>query len=46
MEARDGVKKKCLPKDLDLFNKYFDNNIIFKLAEMLNKKYIEEYDSK
>lgn len=42
-EAKDGVKGKCLPKDLALFNNFFPNNMIFKLGELLNKQYINDY---
>lgn len=45
-EAKDGVKGKCLPKDLAFFNKFFQNNMLFRLGEMLNNEYIKSCDKK
>ena len=48
-EARDGIGKKCLPKDIHLINDLFKNNIIFKTAINLDEKYKlkrEEYNKK
>lgn len=42
-EARDGVKGKCLPKDLGLYNKYFNTNGLSKIMEALNNEYISKY---
>lgn len=42
-EARDGVKGKCLPKDLALYNKCFANNPLSKIMEALNNEYIRKH---
>lgn len=44
-DARDGVKGKCLPKDMAIFNKFFPSNLIFKIAEFSNEKYKQLFDS-
>lgn len=41
-EARDGVKGKCLPKDLALYNKFFGLNPLSKVMEALNTQYIKQ----
>lgn len=43
-EARDGVKGKCLPKDLGLFNKMFPCNFASQMLYQLNQNYIKEND--
>ncbi len=42
-EARDGVKGKCLPKDLALYNKYFSNNPLSRVMEAMNNEYISKH---
>ena len=37
-EARDGVKGKCLPKDVAIFNSHFAS-VMFNIAELLNEKH-------
>ena len=44
-EARDGIKGICLPKDIKLFNEYFKENKMFKLAEKINEDYNERYQN-
>lgn len=39
-EARDGVKGKCLPKDMKLLTDYFKDNQALKTLYELNEKYI------
>lgn len=39
-EARDGVKGKCLPKDIKLIDETFGRESIFSLARILNDDYI------
>lgn len=41
-EARDGIGGKCLPKDVELINKYFPKNTMFKMAIELNENYKKE----
>lgn len=40
-EAREGIKGKCLQKDLRFFNDYFSDNVLFKKALEINEKYVE-----
>lgn len=39
MEARTGIEGRCLPKDMELLNGYFTNNILFKVAAKIDRKY-------
>ncbi len=41
-EARTGIGGKCLPKDIGLLNKFFDNNELFKAALEANARYENE----
>lgn len=41
-EARDGIKGKCLPKDVEMLAEFFDNKVLKLLIEM-NKTYTEKY---
>jgi len=45
-EAKDGVKGKCLPKDLAFFNKHYKEGMLFRLGEMLNEQYIRNNSDK
>ena len=45
-EARDGVGGKCLPKDIELIDKYIGQNNIFSIARSLNDLYIRYYRGK
>lgn len=42
-EARDGIKGKCLPKDINIINTYFDQNQLFELSLKINQRYEKEY---
>jgi len=44
-EARDGVKGKCLPKDLGLFNKTFPSNTASQMLYLLNEQFIKDNDN-
>ena len=46
LDARDGIKGHCLPKDIGLLNKHFPDNQIFKAAVNINKRYIERKEEK
>lgn len=42
LEARDGIKRHCLPKDIKLINDNFDiDNLLFTSAEKIDKRYKE-----
>lgn len=43
-EPRDGVKGKCLPKDLKLFNKAFPGNLASNMLYLLNEQFIKDCD--
>lgn len=45
LEARDGIGKHCLPKDIKIINKYFENDL-FKACHKLNSKYVKKYGRK
>jgi len=45
MEARDGIGKHCLPKDINIINNFFKNNTFFKIAVNTDKKYRQYLDS-
>ena len=40
-EARDGVKGKCLPKDLNFFTEHYPKGLLFRVGKMLNEEYIK-----
>jgi len=40
LEARDGIGGHCLGKDINIINKRWNKNDIFKAAEKSNKKYV------
>lgn len=42
-EARDGINGKCLPKDVEFVNKFFEGNKIFNYAIQVDKRYKIEY---
>jgi UDP-N-acetyl-D-mannosaminuronic acid dehydrogenase len=44
-EARDGVRGKCLPKDMAIFNRFFSDNMMYKMAEFSNEKHKELFGS-
>lgn len=41
-EARDGIKGKCLTKDIGLLNEYFKDNLLFNSAVKIDEKYQDE----
>lgn len=38
-EARQGIDGHCLPKDIDIVDRYFKDNLMFKSAMVINRKY-------
>lgn len=38
-EARNGIGGKCLPKDCNFINSFFDGNMLFRTALMVDKDY-------
>ena len=38
-EARDGVGRHCLPKDIRIINQYFGQNIFFHVAQAIDERY-------
>ena len=41
-EARDGIKGKCLPKDVEMLAEFFDNELLKQLIQ-LNKEYCRKH---
>lgn len=41
VEARDGIGGHCLPKDVKIVDEYFPDNLMFKSAILVDKKYRE-----
>jgi len=39
LEARDGIGRHCLPKDIQIINNAFGNNRLFNMAELTDKIY-------
>lgn len=44
-EARDGVRGKCLPKDLGFFTKMFSDHMPARMMRLLNAEYANECDA-
>ncbi len=44
-EARDGVKGKCLPKDLAFFCDAFPDHTLARISKLLNEDYIQKWKS-